>query len=60
MSLPSGQFGDGDAAFDPQRVDVAERRQPVVEVEQLLPVHEHTEPTLFTVNLNLGEEERPI
>lgn len=52
-SFTSGQFGDGDAAFDPHRVDVAQRRQSVREVKQLLAVHKHTEPTSLTVNLNL-------
>ena len=60
QSFPSGQFSDGDAPFDPQRVDVAERSQSVVEVKQLLSVHKHTKPTLFTVNLNLRGEKRHV
>jgi len=55
--VTSGQLGDGDAASDPQRVDVAEHRQPVLEVEQLLAVHEHSEPAGFTVDLHLGERD---
>lgn len=49
----SGQLGDGDAAFDPHGVDAAERRQPVLEVAELLAVHEHTETTALAANLQL-------
>ncbi|TNN44531.1 hypothetical protein EYF80_045254 [Liparis tanakae] len=55
--VTSGQLGDRDAASDPQRVDGAERRQPVLEVEQLLSVHDDAEPTGFTVDLHLGERD---
>lgn len=48
-----GQFSDRDAAFDPHGVNVAERRQPVLEVAELLAVHEHTETTPLAVNLQL-------
>lgn len=48
-----GQFSDRDAAFDPHGVNVAERRQPVLEVAELLAVHEHTETTLLAANLQL-------
>lgn len=49
----SGQFGDGDAAFDPHGVHAAERRQPVLEVAELLAVHEHTETAPLAANLQL-------
>lgn len=48
-----GQFSDRDAAFDPHGVDVAERRQPVLEVAELLAVHKHTETTPLAANLQL-------
>lgn len=49
----SRQFGDGDTAFDPQSVDVTQRCHSVVEVTQLLAIHEHTEPTSLAANLEL-------
>lgn len=58
VTYPSSQFSDGNAAFDPQRVDVTEWRHSVGEVKQLLPIHEHAKATLFTVNLQLGGETR--
>lgn len=48
-----GQFSDRDAAFDPHGVNVAERCQPVLEVAELLAIHEHTETTLLAANLQL-------
>lgn len=48
-----GQFSDRDAAFDPHGVNVAERCQPVLEVAELLSVHEHTETTPLASNLQL-------
>lgn len=48
-----GQFSDRDAAFDPHGVNVAERRQPVLEVAELLAIHEHTETTSLAANLQL-------
>lgn len=48
-----GQFSNRDAAFDPHGVNVAERSQPVLEVTELLAVHEHTETTPLAANLQL-------
>lgn len=56
----SRQFGDGNAAFDPQRVDVSERHHSMVKVEQLLSVHQHPKTTVFTVNLHLRDETRRL
>lgn len=53
QGLDLGQFSDRDAAFDPHGVNVAERRQPVLEVAELLAVHEHTETTPLAANLQL-------
>lgn len=55
VSCPSSvQFGDAQAAVDLDGVDGRHRVDTVVEIEQRLTVHEHPEPLVLTVNLQLG------
>lgn len=53
MSPPSGQFGDTNAAFDPQCVNVRQWCDSVLKIKQLLSVHKDTEPTHFTEEFHL-------
>lgn len=55
----SGQFGDGDAAFNPQGVHGTKRRQPVLEVAELLTVHKHTEAAALAPDLQLRTHIHP-
>lgn len=48
----SVQLGDGQTAADLDGVDGRQRRHAVVEVKELMAVHQHTEARVLTVDLN--------
>lgn len=56
VCLSSVQLGDGHTATDLYGVDGRNRCHTVIEVEELMTVHQHAKPRVLAVDLNLNKQ----
>ncbi len=56
-SWTSVELGDGQTAADLYGVDGRHRRHAMVEVKELMAVHEHAEARVLTMNLSLNKQQ---